>query len=268
MNLPIPQVYYKQTIAEIVSYRSLIANLVFRDLKLKYRASVLGFLWSLLNPLVMLTIYTIAFTYVLRIDMEDYGYFLMLGLLTWNFFAASAVGSTNVITGNANLIKKVHFPAETLPIASVLFGFAQLLLALVVFLPALTLISEVPIRWTAVLFIPLVLLHFLFTLGLAFMLSALTTSFRDVVHLTEVSLQLLFWMTPIIYPVAMAPPALQMFFKASPVAAFAIAYREVLFLGNVPDVTIVAGVVGWTVAMLVIGHAVFRWYSPTFAEEI
>jgi ABC-type polysaccharide/polyol phosphate export permease len=253
---------------EVLQYRSLIKNLVVRDLRLKYRGSVLGFVWSLLNPLLMLGIYTLAFRYILRINIENYVYFLLLGLLTWNFFAGAVHASTGAIIGNANLIKKVNFPRETLPIATVLFGLAQLLLAMLVFLPTFALVSAVPIRWTAVLFVPLVVLHVLFTLGLALMLSALTTSFRDIAHFTEVALPLLFWVTPIIYSAEMAPPALQAFFKASPLAGFAVGYRDVLLLGRVPDLFTAANVVAWTIGVLLLGHAVFRWYNPTLAEEI
>ncbi len=255
-------------ILELFAYRNLVKNLVLKDLKLKYRDSVLGFAWSLLNPLLMLAVYTLAFRYVLRIQMEHYVYFLLVGLLPWNFFAGSLLASTGAIVGNASLIRKVYFPRETLPIATVLFGFAQLLLALAAVLPALVWISGVPLRWTALLFVPLLLLHLLFTLGLAFVLSAVTTAFRDVAHLTEVAVMLLFWVTPIIYPVSLAPPALQLFFKGSPLAAFAIAYQEVLFWGRVPEGLVVASLLGWTGLALVVGHAVFRWYSPAFAEEV
>lgn len=255
-------------IRELFRYRSFIKNLVFKDLKLKYRGSVLGFVWSLLNPVLMIAVYTFSFRYVLRIQTENYPYFLLVGLLPWNFFASSALASTGAIIGNASLIKKVYFPHETLPIATVLFSFAQLLLALAVFLPALVLIAGVPLRWTAALFVPLLVLHLLFTIGLAYILSALTTSFRDVAHFTELGLLLLFWITPIIYPLHMVPPDLQLWLRLSPAAAFAIAYQDVLFWGRVPEAVTVATAAGWTVAVLASGQSVFRLYSPSFAEEV
>ena len=172
---------------ELFRYRALIQNLLLKDLKLKYRGSVLGFMWSLLNPLLLLGTYTFVFKYVVRIQMDNYPYFLLVGLFPWNFFSSSLIGSTQAITGNADLIRKVHFPRETLPIATVLFTFAQLLLAFAVFLPALVLISGVRLHWTAVLFVPLLVLHLLFTIGLAFILATGTVFFRDVAHLTEVT---------------------------------------------------------------------------------
>ena len=255
-------------VRELLRYRSFIKNLVFKDLKLKYRGSVLGVLWCLVNPLLILGVYTLAFQWVLRVQTENYPYFLLVGLLPWTFFSGSLLASTGSIIGNAHLIKKVYFPRETLPVATVLFNFAQFLLALSVFLPALILFSGVTLRWSALLFFPLLLLHLVFTIAVALILSALTTSFRDVAHLTEVTLPLLFWVTPIIYPVTMAPEPLRVFFKVSPLAAFAVAYQDVLVRGVVPEGLVIGSLVGWTVGMLFVGQAVFRWYSPTFAEAV
>jgi ABC-2 type transport system permease protein len=255
-------------VAELLRYSPLVKNLVFKDLKLKYRDSVLGVVWSLLNPLLMVGAYTFAFKFILRVQTENYAYFLLVGLLPWNFFSSSLIASTQAIAGNGHLIRKVYFPREVLPIATVLFTFSQLLLALAVFLPALLLVSGVRLHWTAVLFLPLLLVHLLFTLGLAFVLATCTVFFRDVAHLTEVAVVLLFWLTPIIYPVSMAPPTLQLFFKLSPPAAFAIAYQDILFWGRVPEELVLSTLLAWTVAALLGGHAVFRRYSPAFAEEV
>lgn len=253
---------------ELLRYRSLVRNLVFKDLKLKYRDSILGVVWSLLNPLLLLGVYTLAFKYILRVQVENYAYFLLVGLLPWNFFAGAVLASTHAIVGNAHLIRKVYFPRETLPIATVLFNFSQLLLALVVFLPALIFISDIPFSWSVVLFLPLLVLHLLFAIGLAFVLAAATVFFRDLAHLTEVALVLLFWMTPIIYPVTMAPAALQLFFKASPLAAFAIAYQDILYWGRVPEAVVVSALLAWTIVVLVGGRAFFQRYQAAFAEEI
>lgn len=253
---------------DLFAYRALVKNLVLKDLKLKYRDSVLGFVWSLVNPLVTLGVFTLAFRYIMRVQMENFPYFLMVGMLPWNFFAGSLMASTGAVIGNANLIKKVYFPREILPIATVLFGLAQLVLALVVFLPALMFFSGARVNWTMALFFPVLAMHLLFTIGLAFLLSAVTTAFRDVAHLTEVALMLLFWLTPIVYPASMAPAPVQAFFKSSPLAAFALAYQDVLFWGRVPEPLVFWTILGWTMGALFVGHAVFRGYSPTFAEVV
>ena len=253
---------------DLLRYRGLIHNLVLRDLKLKYRGSVLGIVWSLLNPLLTLAVYSFAFHTVLRVQMENYAFFLLVSLLPWQFFSNSLLASTGSIVHNAHLIRKVYFPRETLPVSSVLFAFAQLLLAFAVFLPGLLATSERPLRWTLLLSIPLLLLHVVFTTGLALLLSALTTAFRDVTHLTEVTVMLLFWLTPIVYPVTIAPAALQELFKANPLAAFAIAYQDVLFWRRVPETIVLASVLVFPAVALLVGLAVFRRMSPGFAERV
>jgi ABC-type polysaccharide/polyol phosphate export permease len=253
---------------ELLRYRALVRNLVLKDLKLKYRDSLLGFLWSLMNPLLMLSVYTLAFEYVLRVQMEDYPYFLLVALLPWQFFASSAQAATLSISGNAPLIQKVSFPREVLPISTVLFGLAQLLLALGVLLPAALLAFDRPLPWTAALLPLLLLLHLAFTLGAAFLLSTLATFFRDVVHLTEVALVLLFWLTPILYPISMAPPWLRLALEASPLAAFALAYQDLLFWGRLPEPAVLAMLAAAPPAIFVAGLAVFRRFSGSFPEAI
>src|ERR1051326_8464152 len=128
---------------ELFGYRACIRNLVAKDLKLKYRESILGFLWSLINPLLMLLVYTIAFKYVMHSTIEHFTFFLLAGLLQWQFFSGALMASTGAIVGNGNLIRKVYFPREVLPVSVVLFVFSQFVLALVAVLPAVVLFDRV-----------------------------------------------------------------------------------------------------------------------------
>lgn len=249
-------------------YRFLIKNLVLKDLKLKYQGSVLGVVWSLLRPLLMIGVYTLAFKFVVRIQMENYVYFLLVGLLPWNFFQGAVMASTGSIIDNGSLIKKILFPRATLPISTVLFNLAQFLLALAVFLPLFFLLGGLSFQWKIFLFFPLVVLHLLFTTGIAFLLSALTSSFRDVVHLTEVGLILLFWVTPIIYSITMVPAKFQYLMKLNPLAAYAIAYQDILFWGRMPEPLILGSLAVWTFAIFIFGSVVFKWYDPFFAELV
>jgi ABC-type polysaccharide/polyol phosphate export permease len=256
------------TLRDLWRYRSLIANLVLKDLRLKYRNSVLGVCWSLLNPLLLMGVYTVAFKHIMRVPTESYPFFLVVGLLPWTFFSTAVVGSTGAVTGNAHLIRKVAFPSEALPVAGVLFAFTQLLLALAVFIPAVALLSGARFAAVALLFPVLLGLHLLMTVGVAFALSALTTSFRDVAHLTEVALLLVFWLTPVMYPASMAPAPLQYLFLFSPPAAFALAYQDLLFWGRLPAPPVAAAVLLFPVLALAIGHRIFRAYRTTFAEDV
>jgi len=255
-------------VRELIDYRELLKNLVLKDLKLRYRESVFGFLWSLLNPLTMLTVYTVVFTRIFKVQMPNFAYFLMVGVLPWNFFASSVLGSTGSIVGSGGLIRKVYFPLEILPIATVLFCLAQFLLAMSVVVPAAMIVLGIAPTWAALLFPPLLLLHLLFTIGLAFILSAVTTWFRDVAHLTEVALMLLFWVTPVIYSAEMMPPGLRRVIKVSPLAAFTMAYQDVLYHGRVPHLSQVLILLAWTFAVLTAGHTVFRRYRGQFAELV
>jgi lipopolysaccharide transport system permease protein len=253
---------------ECITYRSLIKNLVLKDLKLKYRGSVLGVVWSLLRPLLLIAVYTVAFKYVVRIKMDNYAFFLLVGLLPWNFFSGAAMASTEAIRDNANLIKKVYFPRETLPIATVVFNFAQFILALVVFIPLFYLLGSSSFKAVNLLFIPLLALHLLFAVGTALILSALTSSFRDVAHLTEVGLVLFFWITPIIYPISMVPEQFQGLMKVNPLAAFTIGYQDILFWGRVPELAVSGAILLWSLSLFYGGYLLFKWYEPSLAELV
>ncbi len=248
-------------------YRELLKNLIAKDLKLKYRGSILGFLWSLVNPLVMIIVYSIAFTYILKVRVQNFTLFLMSGILPWTFFSSAVMASTLAVIANGNLIKKIHFPRELLPIASVLFNLAQFLLALLVFFPALIFLGA---RLTAPLVAyPLVLLlHVTFTLGIAFVLSAVTVFFQDVKHLTEVGLMMLFWMTPIIYDLSLVPESAQTYFKLNPLTAYVTAYQDIVYWGRWPTIQTWALGVLWAVIALGLGWLVFLRYQPSFAEEL
>src|SRR5262245_23463551 len=193
----------------LVRYRQLLKNLVMKDLKLKYRGSVFGFLWSLLNPLMMLVVYTVAFTYILRAAEPGFVFRVLIGLLAWGFFANSATMSTGSVIDNRGMIKNVFFPRTILPVATVLFNLAQFLLNIVVFVPLMLLIFGVPPS-PAVLGFPIFLaLNVAFMIGLALLISTATAFFRDIRHLLEVGLSMLFWTTPIIFSYQQLPDSIR-----------------------------------------------------------
>ena len=156
----------------VFRYRELVRNLVLKDLKLKYRDSVLGFIWSLANPLLVILVYSFVFRNILRGGTENFAYFLMVGILPWNFFAQSLMMSTGSILDNGSLIRKVALPMEVFPVATVLFNLAQFVLALIVFFPMALLFFKVSITWSWINFLPVLTLQILFTLGLSFIISA------------------------------------------------------------------------------------------------
>jgi ABC-2 type transport system permease protein len=228
----------------VLQFHSLIRHLVLKDLKLKYRGSLLGFVWSLLNPLVMLLVYTIAFKYIMGVRTGGFVFLLLLGILAWTFFATSASMSAGAIVDNRGLLKTVFFPRPVLPIASVLFNLAQFLLTAVVFVPVLSLIFHVRPGWPALLFPVFVVLQVLMTIGVALMLATGTAYFRDLRHLLEITLAVMFWTTPIVYDFHAIPLLWQRVVLFSPMSPFVLAYQEILFHVRWPGPEV------WAVAIL------------------
>jgi len=247
-------------------YRELLRNLVAKELKLKYRGATIGVLWSLLNPLLTILVYTVAFKYVLRIPLENYPLFLVVGLLHWNFFAASTLASADAILGNAHLLKQILFPRAILPLATVLFQLAQFLLAFVPFL-----LLYVPLGghfWVGqLLYPPALLLQIAFTVGVALAVSVLTVFFRDLKHLVEVLLLLLFWLTPIIYNFTLIPGEARLFFRLNPMVSFVIVYQDLFYLGEWPSLGNWGLMLFWAGVSLGIGYTLFRRMEWRFPEE-
>jgi len=252
----------------LIRYRELIRNLVLKDLKLKYRDSVLGFAWSLANPLLLILVYSFVFGHILRGGPENFAYFLMVGILPWNFFAQSLMMSTGSILENGSLIRKVALPLEVFPVATVLFNLAQFLFALLVFFPMAWVFFKVPVAWSWLCFLPILALQIIFTLGLSFVISAATVFYRDVRHFTEIFLMLLFWLTPIIYDAKAAPVALKAIFLVNPFSYFILGYQDVLYRNSFSSPLTLAAIALLAGLSLVLGYVVFVGCKPRFAEEV
>lgn len=252
---------------EIYNFKNLVYNLVSRDLKVKYKGSILGFFWSLLNPLIMLIVYTVAFKYIIRIRVENFPLFFLCGFLPWMFLSLSLSMAVSSIKDNANLVKKVYFPREILPLSIVLSNLVQFLLTFVILIPALILFKiELGLP---LLFLPLIILFQLaFTLGLAFILSSLNVFFSDIRHLLEIFLQIWFWLTPIIYPVEFVPERFQTLYRLNPAVMFVESYRNSLLYNQPLSGSTLISLFLISVVSLLIGYVIFNSYNRRFAEEI
>jgi lipopolysaccharide transport system permease protein len=247
-------------------YRELIRNLVLKDLKLKYRDSVLGFLWSLANPLLLILVYSFVFGHILRGGPPNFAYFLMVGILPWNFFAQSLMMSTGSILDNGNLIRKVALPMEVFPVATVLFSLAQYVFALIVFFPMAWLFFKVPVAWSWINFLPVLGLQILFTLGLCFFISAATVFYRDVRHFTEIFLMLLFWLTPIIYDVQSAPATLKKVLYMNPFSYFILGYQDALYRNTFSSLEQWLAITSLAIVSVTAGYILFMVCKARFAE--
>ena len=257
-----------QTVRSLVAYRELLRQLVMRDLKLKYRGSVLGFLWSLGNPLAMVIVYTFAFKYILLNDDPGYVFKVLLGIISWSLFANAATMSTGSIIESTGLVRAVQFPRAILPVATVFFNLAQFLLTAAVFVPLMLLWLGLPPTWPMLLFPVLLALQVAFIVGIALMLSVFTTKFRDIKHLIEVLLPLLFWTTPIFYPLSFVPESMRMAIQLSPMSPFVISYQRILYDGQVPDVFVTIIAVVYGLSMLAIGGMIFLSAEDELVEQL
>ena len=258
---------------ELFRYRGLIASLVARDLKARYRGSVLGFFWSFVNPLLLLLVYTFVFTVVLPgirpTALEPFALFMFCGILPWAWFSSSLLESSNVLITGGNLIRKVLFPAEVLPIVTVLAGLAHFCLGLPI-LAAFLVYYRVPVVPTDLLWFPvIVLVQLVLTLGLALLLSALTVHFRDIRDLLTNLLTLWFFATPIIYPMSMVPESMQRYLNLNPFTHLAVSYQEVLFIqGTFTQWPRLLALGGGSLLVFVLGYFVFDRLRDTLAEEV
>ena len=259
---------------QLVRYRALIQSLVTRELKARYRGSVLGFFWSFINPLLLLVVYSFVFTVVLPgthpPELEPYALFMFCGILPWTWFSSSLTEASNSLMAGGNLIKKVLFPAEILPIVAVLsnmmhffFGLPILLVFLAWFRPTITLVE--------VLWFPVVVaVQLLFTLGLGLLLAALTVHFRDIKDILSNLLTLWFFATPIIYPMHLAPGTIsKAVLNANPFAHFAVSYQEILFYnGPFGHWRWLLAVAAASLLLFLFGYFLFDRLRDSFAEEV
>lgn len=261
------------SVRELLGARELLRNLTIRELKVRYKRSTLGFLWTLLNPLLMMAVFTVIFTYVfVPGDVSWFPIYFLSGYLAFAFFQASVQVGTGSIIGNANLVKKVYFPRSVLPLSVVLSQAVHLALGLGVLLVAETIIFKWDSRfdwwWYLPVLVIAVALLTVFTTGLTLLLAAANTYFRDIQEFMSVAFLLWFYATPIIYDPAVFPPGIQKALQANPLYWYVELFRSALYTTRLPGLTTVLMCVGWAVVSLVIGWLVFERLAAQFAKEV
>jgi lipopolysaccharide transport system permease protein len=217
---------------------------------------------------VMIVVYTVAFTFILRVRTEGFAFFVLLGILAWTFFVNSAVMSAGAIADNGGLVKSLFFPRAILPTATVLFNLAQYLLTAIVFLPLMLAIYRVPPSGSMLLFPAFLALQVVFTIGVALLLSTATAFFRDVRHFLDILLLVLFWATPILYDIQTVPEGLRLPVMLSPMSPFIVAYHQLFFFRRWPDATIWFLTTTYAFVALVAGVAAFVTWQDRFADQV
>jgi ABC-type polysaccharide/polyol phosphate export permease len=263
------------TLSELVASRELLVNLTLRELRGKYKRSVLGWTWSLLNPLATMAIFTVVFAYFLKVDvppgnpsgLDVFALFLVCGLLPWNFLSNGMSGSMGSLLGNSNLIKKVYFPREILVIANVASWVVAFLIEMAVLAVALIVFGNFVLPWLVPV-LALVVVQTAFVVGLGLMLSVLNVYFRDVQHFMGILLQLWFYATPIVYPITVVPENIRFVYGLNPMVRFVEAYRDCLYDLRMPPLLDWIYLIGVAAVTLAAGWAIFVKLEPKLAEEM
>jgi lipopolysaccharide transport system permease protein len=259
-------------LARLLRYRVLISTLVARELKARYRGSVFGFLWSFINPLLLLLIYTFVFTTVIPNEeprTRPYALFMFSGILPWTWFATSLSDAAGSLLAGGNLIKKVLFPAEVLPIVSVLANMVHFFFGLTILVVFLLFYRHYPSLSDLVWFPVAVAIEFVFATALALLLSALTVHFRDIRDILANVLTLWFFATPIIYP--WFQPNVQRFhrlFNVNPFTHLAVAYQEILFFGHIGHWRWLLALGAASIVLFLVCYWVFDRLRDSFAEAV
>jgi ABC-type polysaccharide/polyol phosphate export permease len=261
-------------LANLFRYRGLIQSLVARELKARYRGSALGFVWSFINPLLLLLIYTYVFTAVMPNEtkgVQPYALFMFCGILPWTWFSSSLSEAANSLISGGNLIKKVLFPAEVLPIVSVVTNMVHFFLGLPILIAFLVVYQQFPRPENLLWFPVVVIVQLLFTISLALILSALAVHFRDIKDILSNLLTLWFFSTPIIYP--WFQPSVQKFhtfFNVNPFTHIAVSYQEILFFnkGPVGHWKWLLGLGGGSILLFLAAYWLFDRLRDSFAEAV
>ena len=244
-------------------YIPLIQELVGRDIKLKYRRSVLGYFWSLLNPLMMMTIMTVIFSFMFRFDIPNYPLYLICGQTLYNCFNEAANRAMMSVIDNGNLIKKVYIPKYIFPLAKTTSSFVNMLFNLVAILIVM-IFTGTGFHLSFLLFpLPLICL-FLFTCGIGLILSALAVQFRDVMHLYSVLMMAWMYATPIFYPISAVPGWVQNIIRCNPLYMYIDAFRQLLLYGTVPSSLAWLGCLLTALLSIGAGALVFRKMQRNF----
>jgi len=244
-------------VLRLYDYRDLVAALVARDLKVRYRRSAIGFLWTMLQPLLMMLVLQVVFAALFRFNIQNYPVYALAGILFWNFFSQSIVASMNSLRGNAQLLQKLPVPKAVFPVATVISGVINLAFAL---LPMFALMVVTGHRLSpALLFLPVsILLAAVFTLGAGLLLSPLAVFFHDVLEIIGVGLMALMYMTPVFYPMAIVPESFRFLVRFNPVRSILEVFRDPIYFGKVPPLSHLAVCVIVAAVAFLIGALVFR----------
>jgi ABC-2 type transport system permease protein len=262
-----PRIAIWEDAVELLRYRDLLWSLVQRDLTVRYKRSVLGFLWTMLNPLLTMVVMTVVFSFFFRIAVEHYAIYFLSGQLLWNFFAQSTAQASNNLLWAGGLVNKIYIPKSLFVASAILVGLVNLLLALIP-LALIMLVMGRPFS-LALIFLPIpVVLTFIFALGVGLFVTALAAFFVDVLDIYQVVLTILMYMTPIIYPVSIVPERFLFFIHANPMFTFVQLFRQPIYEGTVPEAYLIIRAALLALVALGVGWWFFSKKADEFAYRV
>lgn len=257
-----------QKLKEIYQYREMIFSLVRRDLRGRYKASLLGFLWTFINPLCQILVYSFVFSFIMRTGIEQFYVYLVSGMIPWIFFSTAVSGGTMCIKNQSEMVKKIYFPREVLPISFVTSAFVNMLFCFIMIFLVVG-ISGRGFNPIALLFLPLVMIiEYIMALGFTMIVSALTVYFRDMEHIVGVIMMAWIYLTPIMYSIEMVPEQLRGVYHINPMTPVVQAYQQILYYKQIPQMRTLLLAGAFAVVILVIGAIAFKKLERNFAEEM
>ena len=246
---------------------TIVSQLVKRDLKLRYRGSILGYIWSMLNPLLYMGVLSAVFSYIVRFEVDYYPLFLLSGILIWNFFQQSLSIGVSGIVSNGSLLRKVLVPAYLFPCSNVASVFVNFILSMIPFtLISIAIRKEVSMAMLLVPFSMLLLAVFIY--GIVLVLSSANVKYRDVSHLLDPLLTVMFYATPVIYPESAIPESAKLILKANPMSYFLKLNRDLLFLGQLPELSTLLACIAMAVISLIVGILTYNKMKDRFIYEL
>ena len=254
-------------VATLWRYRDLLRNLVAKEIKVRYMGAALGFAWSLANPIVLTLMYLVVFTYIFPSAQPHYALFLVTGVLHWTLFSQVVSQSCEILVQNSGLLKKIYFPRLLVPLSSVMVNLTLWSAALAVYLVFFSILGG-HFSLVLLLYPFYIVCFFLFVWGLGMILATLYVDFRDIKHLVEVSLQVLFWATPIVYQISKVPERFRQIALISPLAEFTVIFQNIFYENHVPSATVTILFMIWTAVTLGVGLWLFNRRVPELVERL
>ena len=251
----------------LYNYRELIKTSVKKDIGGKYKKSFLGVLWSFINPLLQIAVYAIIFPLIIKNNIPNYTVFMVCGLIPWNYFATVINRASFTMIENGNIIKKVYFPREILPLSVVTSETVNFIISTLIII-GFTLGYGMGITWHILLYPLVVIVEYILLLGIALIVSSVTVYFRDLQHFIGVLLQLLFYATPIVYSMNSIPDGFKWILTWNPMSYIIEAFRDIFYNQTMPNLRLLGLIFLLAITLCVIGYLIFNKLQKKFAEEL